>query len=316
MNTTMKSKTIAVLAPVTVALALGGCSAQEEAGPDERKSALRAQAALDASRENKQQVQDAELKLIRRCMVQKGFTVFPADGGTSAPPAERSYGSPSLETAKKIGYGLDPRRASDDKTTPADSDAAFDALPNSRKAAHTLAMYGPDDEQVTYEFGSGKVSIGKTGCMADVRRELYGDLKTYLRLHWIITNTVNSDTGKSVAKDEGVKNALESWSSCMDKARHSGVDAPDDAREKASKDYEGLGPGDEKALDKAQVREIDIAVDDATCAQSSKLNQSLSSARAEAAAKVLSEHESEIIAWRDLMSKASGNAQRLLRKSS
>ncbi|MFC7963358.1 hypothetical protein [Streptomyces cinereoruber] len=315
MNTTSKTKTIAVLAPVTLALALSGCSTQEEASPDERKSALRAQAALDASRENKQQVQDAELKLIRRCMVQKGFTVFPADGATSAPPSERSYGSPTLETARKIGYGLDPRRAADGKTASTDSDA-FDALPNSRKAAHTLAMYGPDDEQVTYEFGSGKVSIGKTGCMADVRRELYGDLKTYLRLHWIITNTVNSDTGKSVAKDEGVKNALKSWSSCMDKAEHPGVEAPDDAREKASKDYEGLGPNDEDALDKAQVREIDIAVDDATCAQSSKLNQSLSSARAGAAAKVLSEHESEIIAWRDLMGKAADNAQRLLRKNS
>ncbi|MFP3991684.1 hypothetical protein U9R90_30285 [Streptomyces sp. E11-3] len=300
---------------MTLALVLSGCSTDQEASPDERKSAQRAQAALDASRESRQQALDAELKLIRRCMVGKGFTVFPEEGGASAPEPERSFGSPTMETAKKIGYGLDPRRTENEEGTQTSSDA-FDQLPSSKKAAHTLAMYGPDDEQVTYEFGKGKVSIGKSGCMADVRKQLYGDLKTYLRLHWTVTNTVNSDTGNGIAKNPGVKKATKKWSACMADAGRSGIKSPDDAAKKASTGYDGLAPTDEPALDKAQDREIAIAVDDAKCAQDSQLNQSLTKARAEAAAKVLAEHESEIIAWRDLMSKASGNAQRLLQKTS
>ncbi|MFD7440994.1 hypothetical protein [Streptomyces sp. NPDC059909] len=315
MNIPVKIKTLALPASVTLALVLGGCSTAGEASPDERKSAQRAQAALDASREDKQMAADAELKLIRRCMVQKGFTVFPDDGGASAPESERAPGSPTLETAQKIGYGLDPRRTANEKGTQTSSDA-FDQLPDSKKAAHTLAMYGRDDEQVTYEFGSGKVSIGKTGCMAEVRKELYDDLETYLRLHWTVTNTVNSDTGDAVAESTDVKDALGRWSACMKEAEHTGFKSPDDARKEASTGFEGLGPEDEQALDKAQDREIAIAVDDAKCARGSRLNQSLSTARADAAAKVLAEHESEIIAWRDLMTKAADNAQRLLQKTS
>ncbi|MCP9957545.1 hypothetical protein [Streptomyces sudanensis] len=297
--------------PVVLAVVLSGCTTAEPASADEERSARRAQSALDATQEVKTQVVDAELKLLRKCMVDKGFTIFPEDGAASTRSKAPETVSPSVETAKKIGYGLDPRRTETDRKTQTSSDA-FDRLPDSKKAAHTLAMYGPDSDVVSYEFGEGKVSIPRSGCMGEVRKALYGDLETYLRLQWTAQNTVNTDAAAELTKDSEVQGAATKWATCMKSSGYPGLKEPADARKAAAKDYVGIPPTQTTRLDAVLAKEVELATADATCAQSSRLNQTVTEARAHASAKVLAKHEGEIIEWTDLLKKALRNAQRLL----
>lgn len=297
--------------PLMLTAVLSGCTTAEPASADEERSARRAQSALDATQEVKAQVVDAELKLLRKCMVGKGFTVFPEDGAASPRSKDLEAVSPSLETAKRIGYGLDPRRTEIERRTQTSSDS-FDQLPDSKKAAHTLAMYGPDSDVVSYEFGEGKVSIPRSGCMGEVRKALYGDLKTYLRLQWTAQNTVNTDAAAELSKDSEVQDAAAKWAMCMKSAGYPSLKEPGDARKAAAKKYAGVSLAQTAQMDEALAEEIKLAAADATCAQSSRLNQTVTEARAHASAKVLAKHEGEIIEWTDLLKKALKSAQRLL----
>lgn len=196
------------------------------------ETARRAQAALDSAGEALDQEREAETKLIRKCMNDQGFKVFPSDGANSNKGQKRSEDlTPSLETARTVGYGADPRRSENQKAQEVGDD--FDALPEDVKRAHSMAMDGYVDKPeggVEFDFGGGKVMVPSKGCRGETLKAVYGDVKEYLRLNWTVYNTVKQDSARILADDDAYQKALSEWASCMKSAGYPEIPTPEKAR--------------------------------------------------------------------------------------
>lgn len=307
---------------------LGSVSGCSEAAPKDMETARRAQTALDSANAALEQERDAESKLIRKCMNDKGFKVFPTEGtgtgtgsgadGTGTGGKKRSEDlAPLPETARAVGYGADPRRSGNQKTQESADD--FDALPEDVKRAHSMAMDGYVDRPeggVEFDFGGGKVMVPSKGCRGETLKAVYGDVKEYLRLNWTVYNTVKQNSAHILADDDGYQKALAEWASCLKSAGYTEVSTPEKAREAALAYYANIPGGDSAALDNAQRAEIKQATADADCGVKAGLNTKARDAKSKASAASLVKHEAEITAWLELVTKAKGKAQELLRETS
>ncbi|PZT76719.1 MULTISPECIES: hypothetical protein [unclassified Streptomyces] len=297
---------------------ISGCSSETSA--EDLATARRAQSALDSANAALAQERAAETKLIRKCMAAKGFTVFPDEGRSSGAgdAAGRAIElSPTAETARKVGYGVDPRRPENQKVE--ESTDSFDALPTEVKRKHSMAMDGYVDRPeggVEFDFGGGKVMVPSKGCRGETLKAVYGDVKEYLRLNWTVYNTVKQNSAEILAEDDDYQNALSAWATCLKAKGYGEVDTPEKARKTAMSYYAGIPDGDTDALDEAQRSEIKQAKADAACGEKTALNSKAREAKSRASATSLVEHEAEITAWLELITKAKDKAQQLLRKTS
>ncbi|MEU8003929.1 hypothetical protein AB0B66_22460 [Catellatospora sp. NPDC049111] len=295
-----------------VLLAAGALAACSESVANDPAAAQRAQAAYDAGVELKRLVLDAENTLVERCMAHKGFPQYDHEDG---PPSTRpSFESPPLESAQLLGYGLDPRRRAvpDSKAAP----TAWDKLPDDEKGRYTRAKFGDmDHDVITYDFGDGKVSSPRGGCVGETRIAIYGDLQEHMRMNWLVTNQFKAIQSEYLRNDADLSDALKQWSTCMVSREFRDLANPGDARTAAGEFYKGLRPEDGPGLDRAKEKEIRLAVADAQCADSTNLRATSQQARARALGDVLTRHEVDIIAWRDFMSKALAVAQEMLAKA-
>ncbi|MET9572585.1 hypothetical protein ACFYNW_15045 [Streptomyces virginiae] len=301
-----------------VAVLTGSASACSEESPKDMEAARRAQTALDSANEALEQEREAETKLIRKCMNDQGFKVFPSDGADSDNGRKRSEDlTPSPETARTVGYGADPRRSDNQKARENGDD--FDALPEDVKRAHSMAMDGYVDKPeggVEFDFGGGKVMVPSRGCRGETLKAVYGDVKEYLRLNWTVYNTVKQNSAHILADDDAYQKALSEWASCMKSGGYPEIPTPEKAREAALSYYANVQDGDTVALDNAQRAEIKQATTDAECGTKVGLNTKAREAKSKASADSLVKHEGEITAWLELVTKAKGRAQELLRETS
>ncbi|MEV6681275.1 hypothetical protein AB0N09_31060 [Streptomyces erythrochromogenes] len=288
--------------------------------------ARRAQAALDSANEARDEERAAESRLIRACMNEKGFTVFPSGGangggGVGGEAGGAGFGedlSPSPEAARAAGYGVDPRRSGARKDGKAAEDTDgddFDALPQDVKRAHGMAMDGYVDRPeggVEFDFGGGKVMVPSKGCRGETLKALYGDVKEYLRLNWTVYNTVKQNGARILADDDAYQDALSQWASCMKDGGYPEVPTPEKARQVARARYADLPDSDPAAFDKALRAEVEQAVTDAECGTRSGLNATAREARSRASARSLVKHEADIMAWLELVTKARDRARALL----
>jgi hypothetical protein len=109
-----------ILALVVV---LAGCSGGGASSPaagseldgvkPDAAAARRAQAALDDARSMDTRLNGVENLLIRRCMVAKGFDVFPPNPAAVPDTALQAELPPTLAEARANGYGGAPARQAD-----------------------------------------------------------------------------------------------------------------------------------------------------------------------------------------------------------
>ncbi|WP_166355599.1 hypothetical protein [Phytoactinopolyspora limicola] len=287
--------------PLAVILGVAACGSDDE--PSE--VALRAQAVLDETRVLSDQVRDVEDLLVQRCMTDAGFTVMPPTPEALPDGAGHDSGvSPTVEIAQRDGYALSTLVSA---TGEPDEDSAWSKLGEAEVAAHTLAMFGPEDAQIEYRTEEVTVSISREGCSGEVRRALYGDMDEYVRLSWIAGNEVHSATSANVDSNKQWRDSLAEWSTCMTESGYPGLRHPSDAFEAAAQLYET-----NTETNDAMAHELNIAQADAGCAEQTGLNHAFRAARAAANEQALVTYEGDLVAWREHLVSAAERAGELL----
>jgi hypothetical protein len=259
----------AVACAVTLLVA-AGCA--EPAGPPAPAAAPAAAAAAERGRPAREltpredrQLFVAEETLVSRCMAGKGLTyavsVPPGNSPPKTAPPEPWYGLDDVASARARGYGLGQRRPPSSPAT-----AAPDNDPNARllarmsparQQAYTEALYGDPAQRITEPLGGGAtLFLSVTGCVADARRQLYGDVRAFLHAEFLVVN-IRRAADRVVRADPGYQQALGRWRACMRRSGHA-YDEPAAARA-------AMADRRDRAMERA------VAVADATCARQARL---------------------------------------------
>lgn len=302
---------------VTAALLIGlsGCGEDDQPSSNAEASAVRAQMAWNSAQQQTKELQDIENRLVRRCLTEQGFRIFPPEPPPSNKSGDRrQLVSPDPADAARIGYGLDPRRQIKQEGGTDGSDY-YNGTTDEYKARLTRAEYGPEEDTVSFitPDGGTKVSTPRSGCLGHVRTRLYGDVKEYLRLSFTANNLVGQNESAKVKDDVKLADTIGRWRKCVDEAGYPGTQSTAEMRDKARRLYEGIASTDNSALDAALASEIRIATADATCNKSVGLNESYATAQAKAASKSLAKHETDLVAWNAMVRKALAKAQEMLK---
>ncbi|WP_349879513.1 hypothetical protein ABIH81_06740 [Micromonospora sp. HUAS YX12] len=291
---------------------LSGCG-DDPASPDAEAAATRAQMAWDSAQQQYKEVEEIERRLVRRCLAEQGFQIFPEDAPPGDEPTERQRPvSPDLTDAARVGYGLDPRRLP--KVEGAADNSAYAKTPDSYKSKLTTAKYGPESEKVSFNAPDGaKVAIPRAGCLGEVRSGLFGDLNEYIRLSFTASNLVRQGTSREIEGDAQVQAALDRWRTCVQEAGYPDIKGFADMKEKARQLYKNIDPSNGKALDAALATEIKIATAEATCTKSAGLDQAVAKAQAEGFVESLAKYEADMVAWNAMVREALKKGQEMLK---
>ncbi|MGI5242290.1 hypothetical protein [Dactylosporangium sp. CA-139066] len=206
----------------------------------------------------------AELLLAGRCMAANGFrftvdwTAPAVDDGVSA---VRPYGSDDATAAAANGYGITAEMRLD-KDDPNRSYRS--ALSPERRLRYDETFFGAGDDTTSADTADGlRYTTSRTGCLADARRALYGDLDRWVALD-VWASDLDAQIVPVVRADPAYRAALDVWRGCMSGHGFDLAD-PDAARAAALAHYRAATPGD------AQEYERQLAVADAGCSQRSGL---------------------------------------------
>jgi len=283
----------------TTALLLTGCAQPtESAAPSPG-----AIAALADVERRKDAVSELEYRLVERCVRGQEFDVLPPR--PAAIPDLSPDGTLGIDQARDVGYGLRSLLASmSDDGQVATGATSWDAATDVYRDKVTVAMFGRDDTGVTYDFGGGAISMSSSGCYTEVRKQLFGDLQTYLKYSWIASNGLQAARVAEVGSE--IEKLDTEWSSCMSQ-RGLHTSTPDAAQELAAAAY--ATKGSEAAFES----ERGIAINDAECRRSVDYDTTLAELRDRGAAKYLASQESEVIAYSALLDDAEKRGQELLR---
>ncbi len=242
-------------------------------------------------------------------MVDKGFSVFPPDPPIIPDSAAQSSLPPTLSVARVHGYGFVSAESSDAASI---EDSAWAGSSDDYKQRYTRAEMGDDSKVVTYDFGDGVVSAPADGCHGQTSARVRGDVKQSVRLEWIAGNEVRTTVDAAAQNDPRLSAATTRWATCM---KGKGVDIRSRAEigERLPVLYsDGVGQ-DAARLKKAKAAEVALAVKDAECADTSTLRSTSLDVKAAAATAVLTKHEKDLVAWRQMVQSALVRAEQLLK---
>lgn len=261
-------------------------------------------------REDNELLHLAEQTLISRCMQERGFEYqvapLPEDSFEAHP-----YGNDDVDRSRANGYGLGERTRGQSSTGDLDNSTDpnsqyVDSLPEPRRQAFTIALFGPPSGRQGHVGLPGGLEIGfpLEGCLADARQELYKDGEEFMSAVSIIDNLGTEVQTRVVAEKSYVK-AREQWHDCM---HQRGYDAerPADAVRLAISAY---ATGDAA---EARLREIEIAVADAECAQRTALVKKAEQLESEIWHDVLNDNTGAIESYRELRGLALERARGVL----
>jgi hypothetical protein len=135
--------------------------------------------------------------------------------------------SPSQQTAAQIGYGIAGQVA--DIPNP-DQGALWDATDEEYRQSFSDALFGvPGREVVSATFTDGySVEVGASGCYADVRRQIWGDLQEYTERSWVSSQGFIAALA-TISQDPTWKERVQLWSECMTAAGYPNLARPGDA---------------------------------------------------------------------------------------
>jgi hypothetical protein len=255
-----------------------------------------------------------EEKLVARCMGNKGFRY----SATPIPTSElreastpRWYGNDDEVVARQQGYGVSSGRRA---TALGVADRAQDPnarlvqrLPPADQQRYTEALFGrvQDYQQVALPNGK-RMSVSVSGCVADARRQLYGDVREYLRLTHVVTN-LGAEVYRLVVADSRYLHALDAWRGCM-RQRGYGYDSPGAAVEAIG----ALAGASAASRAAARGTEVRVAVADARCAARSRLVAVANELDRKYDARVAHEQAGAILALQRLRAAALERAKALI----
>jgi len=244
----------APLIALTIAACASSAASTAQSGPVQIRELTGAERSL---------LRGAEEKLIGRCMARQGFTYQVVPQPQVAEVPEFPYGNDDVAWAGRYGYGYDldarNRRALVDP-----NEAVRAHLSPRQREAYHRAFHGTDVQAVKVRLPElGTFFMGADGCLPAAQRELYGDLRRWLR-DSVTARNIDALVAPKVVADTRYGRALDAWRSCM-KGRGAPYQSPAAARAAMS----NLRHGPQGRA--ARTHETRTAVADATCARASGL---------------------------------------------
>lgn len=202
---------VAVLAGVLV-LGVVGCARAQPATPTRHVSATLSGPALDLAvragtyRADQRLLSWAEKELTRRCMAAQGWD-YPVPA-TTLGELDDDMWRPDLDVRRQIGYGFAVTGPSDGGSYPA-------GLPEASRDEYLLALTGDPEQQATLRLFSGpRFTFGTTGCIAESRERLYGDVTDAARAAYVPQEVYNA-VYERVVDAGATRAAVGRWANCM-----------------------------------------------------------------------------------------------------
>lgn len=224
-------------------------------------------------------VADAQQRLIRDCMKDKGFPYWEAQRLSLEESRSLGYVSDDVVWAREHGYGS-RIQAKETRARAANPNAAYRAsLPEAHRKSYDAALdEGVEAPVMTATLPSGgtvRKQVG--GCVARAERQLYGDPVTWFRAEKTVGGLQQLYVPQVMA-DKQFARALRAWARCMAAAGHPYKD-PAEARRAGLRAALDQAAGRTSDLErKAFGEERAIAVADAGCARDTSL-RSIGNAR-------------------------------------
>ncbi|MEV7995846.1 hypothetical protein AB0O67_29315 [Streptomyces sp. NPDC086077] len=298
---------IAVGAAVALLIAgVAGCAQAQSASPDGGSAGtVLSEAALDLAvragpyRDDQQVLRQAEYKLTRRCMAARGFD-YPASGSGTIGIDDSWH--PDLETRRSRGYGFaDPGPSPGDQYPP--------GLPAAERNSYVRALTGDPERRAVLRLSSGpEFTFGTTGCIAESRIGLYGDVVDAARVSYVPQEAHNA-LNHPIVSSSAMREAMALWTSCM-RDREYPYESMEEARADALRSHDSAG-----TTDAARRAEIRIAVADGECALVAGLPKVVDRVGRRHAARLSAEQRADLSLATQLRAEALQRARRIVNGS-
>ncbi|MET7366683.1 hypothetical protein ABZS61_12770 [Streptomyces sp. NPDC005566] len=260
------------VAVATAACTVAGCGAgaRESTAPAEQPksgSVVISNSELrDLTVPEEMEIEYAEYALVKECMENKGFEYWAGPVASADARKAGRYVNDDIAWARKYGYGrpFDEAAEKDRREHP---NVRFpNALPRKDRIRYNTALNGDYDNVLRVDLpAGGTIETPREGCWAGARTRLYGDLEDWFKAKKTVTSLTPLYVPDILA-DERLKKAITAWSQCMGEADRA-FSSPDDLREKRITLTAQMSSRD------AQEFEVELAVNEATCATKTSLGK-------------------------------------------
>jgi hypothetical protein len=260
----MRVKKLAVLGPAVAVLIAAGLGTVHLLGSRSSADAVTAPAySRPATAAEEALLQRAEERLIGRCMSEHDF-VYRERPAPKAADNKFPYVVDDVAFAKKHGYGL---TAQDSKPEQPGTDEAFSRLSTADQRSYQDKLVGTG-RQITVDLpGGGRLSVSDKGCIATARKALYGDLRGWFSAAKTV-GMVDRVVTHDVRADPQYEAAVKDWAACV-RRTVPGVTDEGGLREELDRRTKDLPDAP------AQRVQVQLAVVEATCANSSSLARTI-----------------------------------------
>ncbi|MCF6472834.1 hypothetical protein FAF44_31225 [Nonomuraea sp. MG754425] len=216
----------------------------------------------------------AEQALIAACMRDQGFRYVSAEPARKN-PQDRTFRFviDDVSWAERHGLGTQDRLRAGDDAAMGPNEQYARGLSKAARAAYGVALMGPPPAEqrkpLEIRLPHGEVvGMSGSGCVAEARTELYGDLRAWFRSTMVLNN-LTPFVAAAIEKDSAYRVSLKNWAACMRGAGHP-YENPGELRAAAAKLIAGRDP------DAAHRIEVPLAVAEARCAQRTGLGAAIS----------------------------------------
>ncbi|MFJ6917970.1 hypothetical protein ACIQUX_28975 [Streptomyces sp. NPDC101133] len=281
-----------------------GCGASGATGPA-RPTASGAPA-RDLTTAEEIVLERAEELLVQRCMREAGFSFWPGPVAGAAQRKGFGYVLDDVGWAEKYGYGGQLAKKAEQARHGGPNASYLNSLPRTRRTRYDAALGGRlSDDALTAELPQGgTVRTPRDGCRATAQGELYGDFPAWFHAQAIATNLTPLYV-PDLVRDRRFREAVEAWSACMGAKGHHYPDPPA-IRTRLPELKKGL---DDAA---AHAVEVSLAVDEATCARTTRLAATGRALEREYRAERTGRYREDVRTYRRLRLSALARAHRIV----
>ncbi|MCW6004028.1 hypothetical protein K1W54_05440 [Micromonospora sp. CPCC 205371] len=246
-------------------------------------------------REEQRLLLRAEHELTRRCMAGQRFAYPPPPAGSAGTD---DPWHPDLDLRGAQGSGLGAAGPSPASPSPAGMRAA-------QRPAYRRALSGDDSRRVTLRLSSGpEFTFASTGCIAEGRRGLYGDVMRAARAAYVPQEAYNA-LYPALAAHPAVRAAEGRWAACM-RRRGQPFASMQAARSAVARGYRTSAAG------VARRTEVVVAVADGECALEARLPETVAGVAAGVAVSLTAEQRHDLTQAAAIRSAALGRARALV----
>jgi hypothetical protein len=254
-----------IIIPLTVAVAatLTACGPQRTASvPQVRELSYAEQTYVD----------QAELRIVRQCMAQRGFRywVQPSLNAEESVAFRARVVLDDVGWARRNGYGgLIKQRVFAAKNH--DPNLGYrESLSSATRARYVIALGGGMSARIISARlpGGGEIRRAVGGCTGEADEKLYGDVDAWFHANKIVTGLSPLFVPKLI-RDQRYTGALGAWSACMRRSTGRRYGDPGAVQADLAKRTAAMSAA------KAHPVEVRLAVAEATCARAAALPETI-----------------------------------------